>query len=255
MRNMTVAGCSLFLSRLDGYQRETAPPRTALRMLPHEDEDATPQIALEAPRVGTERTKAVGKLVGDLSKALVDLMAKQKAQAKCVAHIAQLLQKTQETAAKSAPWVADLGEELDNWQSDAAQASTSTESAVKHLEPFRKESLSDASARAREYETAHASWKRTGKQTPDKKKEALHQQEAGQALTKARIAMEVSAEQRRLLEEDYETTLLNAMRHMLHGQLTLHAKGIETFSEAMNELPETARVVPRLPRPTGNDNQ
>ena len=69
-------------------------------------------------------------------------------------------------------------------------------------------------------------------------KAASHQKEVDEAKTKARGAMEVSAEQLRLLGEDYETTLLNAMRHMLHGQLTLHSKGIETFTEAMNELPE-----------------
>jgi hypothetical protein len=233
---------------------------------PHEDDDttpvttprldATPQLALETPGVGTERTKAVGSLVGDLSRALEDLMAKQKAQAKCIATIADLLQKTQETAAKSADWVVDLGEELENWQADADQASTSTESAVKHhLEPFVKDNLTAASTRARAYEEAHASWKRIGAQKPDKKKEASHQKEADAALTKARCAMEVSAEQLRLMEEDYETTLLNAMRHMLHGQLTLHSKGIETFTEAMNELPETARLVPRLPRPEASENQ
>ena len=224
-------------------------------MLPHEDEDAMPQLALEAPSEGTERTKAVGTLVGDLSMALEDLMAKQKAQAKCVARIAELLQNTQETAAKSADWVVDLGEELENWQGDADEASSSTEKAIKHLEPFIKDNLAAASVRARAYEEAHASWKRTSAQKPEKKKQALHQKEAGEALAKARGAMEVSAEQLRLLEEDYETTLLNAMRHMLHGQLVLHSQGIETFTEAMNELPETAQLVPRLPRPEGNENQ
>jgi len=233
-------------------------------MLPHEDDDTTPittprldapPLALDAPGVGTERTKALGSLVGDLSRALEDLMTKQKAQAKCIATIADMLQKTQETAAKSADWVVDLGQELENWQADADQASTSTESAVKHLEPFVKDNLAAASTRARAYEEAHASWKRIGAQKPEKKKEAAHQKEADAALTKARCAMEVSAEQLRLMEEDYETTLLNAMRHMLHGQLTLHSKGIETFTEAMNELPETARLVPRLPRPEGSENQ
>ena len=89
----------------------------------------------------------------------------------------------------------------------------------------------------------------------DTPKADLQQKETDAALTKARCAMEVSVEQLRLMEEDYETTLLNAMRHMLHGQLTLHSNGIETFTEAMNELPETARLVPRLPRPEGSENQ
>eukprot|EP00964_Phaeocystis_antarctica_P003061 scaffold1632_cov63-Phaeocystis_antarctica.AAC.4 len=252
------------LPRRDSRDGLLRPRRRPRRMLPHEDDDAshsstprldaTPQLALEAPGVGTERTKAVSSLVGDLSRALEDLMAKQKAQSKCIATIADLLQKTQETAAKSADWVVDLGQELENWQSDADQASTSTESAVKHLEPFVKENLAAASTRARAYEEAHASWKLIGAKKLEKKKADLQQKETDAALTKARCAMEVSAEQLRLMEEDYETTLLNAMRHMLHGQLTLHAKGIETFTEAMNELPETARLVPRLPRPEGNEN-
>ena len=88
-------------------------------MLPHEDDDTTPQLALEAPGEGTERTKAVGNLVGNLSLALEDLVVKQKAQARCIANIAELLKNSENTAAKSAPWVADLGQELDNWQSDA----------------------------------------------------------------------------------------------------------------------------------------
>ena len=215
-------------------------------MLPHEDDDTTPVTTprpdatpeLELPGVGIERTKAVGSLVGDLSRALEDLMAKQQAQAKCIATIADLLQRTQETAAKSADWVVDLGQELENWHADAEQAASSTESAVKHLEPFVRENLAAASTRARAYEEAHASWKRAEQQKPEKKKAASHQKEVDEAKTKARGAMEVSAEQLRLLGEDYETTLLNAMRHMLHGQLTLHSKGIETFTEAMNELPE-----------------
>ena len=85
-------------------------------MLPHEDDDTTPVTTprpdatpeLELPSVGIERTKAVGSLVGDLSRALEDLMAKQQAQAKCIATIADLLQRMQETAAKSADWVVDL---------------------------------------------------------------------------------------------------------------------------------------------------
>ena len=125
-------------------------------MLPHEDDDtpvttprpdATPE--LELPSVGIERTKAVGSLVGDLSRALEDLMAKQQAQAKCIATISDLLQRTQETAAKSADWVVDLGQELENWHADAEQAASSTESAVKHLEPFVRENLAAASTRAR----------------------------------------------------------------------------------------------------------
>ena len=141
-------------------------------MLPHEDDDTTPQLALEAPGEGTERTKAVGNLVGNLSLALEDLVVKQKAQARCIANIAELLKNSENTAAKSAPWVADLGQELDNWQSDAELASMSIESAVNHLQPFMKENLSAASARARAYEEAHASWKRTSAQKPEKKKEA-----------------------------------------------------------------------------------
>ncbi len=39
------------------------------------------------------------------------------------------------------------------------------------------------------------------------------------------------------MEDDYEITLLNAIRDTLHSQLMLHAKGLEAFTKAMQLLP------------------
>ena len=50
--------------------------------------------------------------------------------------------------------------------------------------------------------------------------------------------MSVTNEQLRLLEEDWQTTVLNATRDMLHGQLLHHARGLEAFTAAIQELPK-----------------
>ena len=97
--------------------------------------------------------------------------------------------------------------------------------------------------RAKAYEEAHGAHKdaKAKLQKPDKKKKAALEQAEREARSKAQAVSETSTDQLRLMEEDYETTLRNATRDLLHGQLLLHAKGVEAFTKAMQQLPAPTR--------------
>ena len=197
------------------------------------------------------RTKAIEKLVGQLSAELKTLSAKQKASANSILKICDHLEDSGPEG-QGPLWIANVAEGMDKWLDTPGLGigehdvtSDSNGEADKALAAFKDSNLKAAKTRTQAYQELYKAYQRA---VTDRSKlaanakakpqdlEAAKQKEA-EALAKAQAGMEVANEQLRLLEEDWRATLLNAARHMLHGQLLHHAKGVEAFTAAMLELP------------------
>ena len=213
--------------------------------LEEEEEEAKPREDLVAPMDGVERTQSIDDFVFKLQEEMQRVSAAQKEHARAIGKISELLELVSGSpdlpvaaACPDAEWVGSLGNELDVWPDASSEADVSTQYAIKDaLGAFKEQNLKAASDRARAYAAAHAAHEDLTKTKAKKGKEAASQQKEAEALSKAQTAMQVTTGQLRVLDEDYRVALLNAMRALLHGQLSLHAKGLETFTRAMQQLP------------------
>ena len=116
------------------------------------------------------------------------------------------------------------------------------------IDPQRLRSFADsnvvaAKLRVTAYEEAFDGHKlaKSKLQKGEKKKQQMLQQDERQARTRAHDAARVVKSQMDLLEEDWANTLLNLTIDMAHNQLTLHAKGVEHYSQVLSQLQAVAK--------------
>ncbi|EOD25421.1 hypothetical protein EMIHUDRAFT_349407 [Emiliania huxleyi CCMP1516] len=217
---------------------------------------------LPSPKDYTAAASEASEFVETCKRSVQSLKAAQEAHARAVGLVASLCVRGASLASGEVPagdWpvsqpsfeaqqpALETAQELQRaaallieWQSRAAEAEAPLDALVATLNTFLASGVAACSARAATYEAAHREHaqsltKLQGK--ADKRKLPALQQIEVEAKAKASHAASGAGEALALLRRDMQTAVLNTARSIGGSQLTLHARGLEQHSRALQALP------------------